>query len=215
MGAMYSSLLDLAYLSEAVGSELKIPINGSLTVCSGWVGYAMDHKGAERTIGLLLPGDRIDASLFPEGCRAIAMTRVLLTPAEIGPARDPNEWVKHLMRHCFRGQLPAGDRLEDFLMETYERLKSAGLAAHGKLEVPITYRQLSSLLGMSEIHLCRRFKDLRSKRRIVKNHKSILICQLADSEPVAASPSAPQTSPIMQMPPQHPKPAAATHIARA
>ena len=146
------------------GEELT-PLHCSLVIRSGWVGITMKHHTAERVVGLMLPGDRPQNAMGATKCRALALTPVFLTTKqpEIEQAGREQE---HLLRQCLRAQLTAAERFEDFLVETYERLSSAGSTSNHKVDLPVTNEQISRFLGMTSVHLSSTIKKLKSTGRI-------------------------------------------------
>lgn len=134
-------------------------------VLSGWVGLGRPRNTVGNLIGVLLPGDAIGAVLEGQLCSAVALTPVSVTLDEDG-AEGMRE-MRHLIRQCVRTcHLSAPDRIEDFFLETYDRLEAEGLASDCTFDLPISQAVLGNILGISAAHVNRVIKQLQAASRI-------------------------------------------------
>ena len=144
---------------------------------SGWAGLARPHSSADNLIGVLLPGDRIGPVLDGHLCCAVA-----LTPVALAPDADNGDWpreFRHLIRQCIRTcHLSAADRMEDFLLETYERLEAVELAYDGIFDLPLSQATLGNVLGMSTGHVNRVIKQLEAEDRVQVAGRSVTLLNL-------------------------------------
>ena len=59
------------------------------------------------------------------------------------------------------GQRPVPQRLAYLICELLSRLQTVGLGKTGSIEIPLTHQDLADMLGISSVHACRAFKQLR------------------------------------------------------
>lgn len=132
---------------------------------SGWAGLGRSQFSADNLIGVLLPGDRFAPVLDGLLCHAVALTPVSVILEEDDTYR-PKEF-RHLIRQCVRTcHFSAADRVEDFLVETYERLEAVELADDGSFDLPLSQATLGNVLGLSAGHVNRVIKQLEAEERI-------------------------------------------------
>jgi CRP-like cAMP-binding protein len=145
-------------------------------VLNGWVGLGKLGSSGDSLIGVLLPGDRIGAVLDGRLCTGLALTPVSLTSEEDGAYAPLG--VQHLVRQCFRTcHFGAADRVEDFFLETYERLEAVGLASNWTFDLPLPQATLGNILGLSTAHVNRVIKQLQSQSRIEIFGRSITLLE--------------------------------------
>ena len=138
---------------------------GRDVLLAGWVGLAQPGSAESTLIGVLLPGDRIGTVLDPRLCTAIALTPISLTSEDINS--NAMREINHLIRQCARMcHLNALDRVEDFFLESYERLESVELASGRIFEFPLPQAILGNILGLSAAHVNRVIKQLQVLSRI-------------------------------------------------
>ena len=148
-------------------------------VLAGWVGLSQPGSAAGTLIGVLLPGDRIATVLDPRLCTAIALTPISLTSDDVNS--NGIREINHLIRQCARMcHLNALDRVEDFFLESYERLESVELASNRTFEFPLPQAMLGNILGLSAAHVNRVIKQLQMQSRIKIAGRTISLLDPAD-----------------------------------
>ena len=131
----------------------------------GWVGLHQPHCAESSLIGVLLPGDRISTVLGSRLCSAVALTPVSVASDEAN--NEGTREIQHLVRQCVRTcHFSALDRIEDFFLETYERLEAVELASRWTFEFPLHQATLGNILGLSTAHVNRVIKQLQAEARI-------------------------------------------------
>lgn len=73
------------------------------------------------------------------------------------------------------GQRPGPQRLAYLLCELLSRLEAVGMAKTGSFEVPLTYKDFADILGMTEVHACRAFRQLRGLGVLVDDKSDIVV----------------------------------------
>ncbi|HET7085932.1 MAG TPA: helix-turn-helix domain-containing protein [Rhizomicrobium sp.] len=132
---------------------------------SGWVGLGRPHTSADDLIGVLLPGDRLGAVLDSHLCCAVALTPVSVAPEDY--RTDEAREFRHLIRQCVRTcHFSAWDRIEDFFLETYERLEAVELASDWTFDLPLSQATIARILGLSTAHVNRIIHQLRAQHHI-------------------------------------------------
>ncbi|MBY0295626.1 MAG: Crp/Fnr family transcriptional regulator [Methylobacterium sp.] len=88
------------------------------------------------------------------------------------------------------GQRPAPQRLAYFICDMLFRQQAVGLARNGSFEIPFTQQDFGDILGITNVHACRIFAQLRNLGLIYCDQKTIsvkdldrLVCY-ADFSPV-------------------------------
>ena len=156
--------------------EMKI-LSREDVLLSGWAGLGRPRSSSDNLIGVLLPGDRLGPVLDGHLCRVVA-----LTPVSLAPEADNGDWpreLRHLIRQCVRTcHLSAADRMEDFLLETYERLEAVELAYDGVFDLPLSQATLGNILGLSTGHVNRIIKQLEAEDRIQVTGRSVTLLDL-------------------------------------
>jgi CRP-like cAMP-binding protein len=141
---------------------------------SGWVGLARGHSCGDELIGVLLPGDRLGGVLEERLCCAVALTDIALATEKDGT--DPGREHQHLIRQCIRTcHYAALDRVEDFFVETYERLEAVELACDWTFDFPLSQATLANILGLSTAHVNRVIKQLQAEYRIEIAGRSVTL----------------------------------------
>lgn len=179
--------LQLAELgSQRVSPSREIVVEGAPVrdvsiILSGWacrVRHFMD--GRRQILGFLLPGDLIGVCRQNEPVAVttvFALTEVVTCPA---PPVVPGEnglaeayamsaalEEAYLFRQIARlGRLNAYERIVDWLLETRDRLRLAGLEYDGSFPMPLTQEVLADTLGLTSVHVNRTLQTLRRDRRI-------------------------------------------------
>lgn len=144
-------------------------------IVSGWAARVrVLSDGRRQFLSFLLPGDLVGLCSQP---RPLAVSTVAaLTPLSvcIAPTADPGSPLAdayaasraldeaYLLAQITRlGRLNAQERIGDLLLELYERLSLAGLAAHGAFELPMTQETLADALGLTPVHTNRMLQQAR------------------------------------------------------
>src|SRR5436309_14870299 len=109
----------------------------------GWVGLFKKHRRHECLIGVLLPGDRIEAAIEDGHCEARALTPVFVRIAQ--DLRTDGRELGHVFRQCVRSRLSAADRTLDLFIEIYQRLHRVELASDWSFEIPLNKADISKL----------------------------------------------------------------------
>lgn len=165
-------------------------------------GFAFRYKllpdGRRQLTGFLIPTDFCDLRLFimqrmDDSVAALTPTIVATIPRdrlqdliEAHPRVARAMWWIGLVEHAVLrewlvnvGQRTALERVSHLLCELYVRLESAGLAADGRFELPITQAELGDTLGLSTVHVNRTLRDLRTQGLIETSGKVYVIKDLA------------------------------------
>lgn len=159
---------------------------GNDILLSGWVGLGQPHWAENHLIGVLLPGDKVGAVLRSQLCSAVALTPVHLASEETDT--DEMHEIQHLVRQCVRAcHFSALDRIEDFFLESYQRLETVGLASDWTFEFPLPQATLGNILGLSTAHVNRAIKQLQAEARIQIIGRSVTL--LKHSSIASAKPS--------------------------
>ncbi len=189
-------------MSKEVGVEkgrrlvrAKTELEHSNLLLDGFVHRHKDLRNGERqTLQLAVPGDFIDLhslllkqldhdisaftdsriALFPhESLRALIAEHQhlgrLLWLSTIVDAAIHREWMLSL------GRRDAASRLAHLFCELQVRLTAAGLAEHGRYELPITQTDLAEILGLTPVHVNRMLKELREKGFVTFRNKTVEI----------------------------------------
>jgi len=151
------------------------PVGDPMILLSGWACRTRTFSDGRRQIlSMLLPGDLIGHTFRSD---AVAVTTVVaLTEGVLAPAPAPAEDSGlarayaaaaaleeiYLYRQIARlGRLSAYERLADWLLETRDRLASAGLTAGDSFPLPLTQEALADLLGLTSVHINRTLQSMR------------------------------------------------------
>ena len=162
-------------------------------VLDGWLCRYKMLKGGERQIvAVLLPGDFCDLTVFilkemDHSIGAITDCTVAKIPRKdiLEMLKDrPNlttalwwsslqdeavlrEWIVGL------GRRGAYQRTAHLLYELYARMTSVGLKSDGVIELPLTQRDLSDMVGLTYVHLNRVLQTMRRQDLITIGHGSL------------------------------------------
>lgn len=151
------------------------PIDGAWLLLQGWTArFRHLADGRRQLVSLGLPGDLLGYCQL-EGARSSSTVAALnaVTICELpDPASSPALTrafaisraldEAHLIAQITRlGRFNAHERLIDFLVEIYGRLKMAGLAHGGQFLMPLTQELTADALGLTSVHLNRTIKEAR------------------------------------------------------
>lgn len=151
------------------------PAGQPLLLLSGWAARVRTFlDGRRQILSLLLPGDLVGQwhhAGMAAPATVIALTEVILAPA---PAAEPGTVLARayaaaaaqeeaqLYRQIARlGRLSAYERLADWLLETRDRLATAGLANGNGFPMPLTQEVLADMLGLTSVHINRTLQSMR------------------------------------------------------
>jgi len=160
------------------GAELTQP----RLILSGWAGlYVILADGRRQFLDFALPGDLVGFGLHAnayakasvvcltamETIRLPALANCLETPERfpglfrvLHQAQDQSE--KRLLNQIVRnGSQNALEKLASLLLELHARLAHAGLAQHYSFELPISQIVIADALGLSPVHVNRKFRHLK------------------------------------------------------
>ena len=176
-------------------------------ILSGWAyRQRILADGSRQILGLLMPGDLIgvnqhDQPLAPTSI--VAITDVVTCPAPV--ARPGGGLYRAYAHNAAReeffllaqitrlGRLNAVGRMADWLLETHDRLRFAGVADDDMFPMPLTQELLADLLGLTSVHInrtlqaMRRDKLIRSKAGTVAFPDRPRLEKLVDYRPVRVS----------------------------
>lgn len=76
------------------------------------------------------------------------------------------------------GRRPAIDRVAHFMIELYHRLRLIGMARTPSFEVPLNLSVLADAMGLSVVHVCRTFAQLRRLRLLEREGRTIHLLDL-------------------------------------
>lgn len=159
------------------------PVPRPNLILSGWAARVRDlSDGRRQLLSLLLPGDLIGAS----ACDDVAAATSIFTVTEVTLCRVPSRGElpagsgllkaydascaldeSYLLAQITRlGRFNAHERTADLLLELHDRLALAGLAANGRLPLPLTQEMLGEMLGLTSVHINRTLQQLRREGRI-------------------------------------------------
>ncbi|HVY86982.1 MAG TPA: Crp/Fnr family transcriptional regulator [Caulobacterales bacterium] len=178
--------------SIASGEKLG---QGAFFVASGWLARQRTLRDGRRQVVLInLPGDGVHCSRRARALSdadAVAMTRVEIVPAEgliddlaslgyegLARALSCAELQEDglLLDQIVRlGRQTAYERTAHLLLELYHRLAVVGLAANGRMPLPLTQEQLADVLGLSIVHMNRIMQALRRDRKIELAHGALTL----------------------------------------
>jgi len=164
-------------------------------------GWAVRHKalenGRRQILNVILPGDFVglEAHVIAQA-PASATTLSACTLAEFRPAatvrmlaEQPRLAAAMLWatareeaflaeRLLSLGRRPAIDRVGNFFVELYHRLRLVGLADGDTFEAPLNLDHIADALGLSVVHVSRTFGRLRQAKLLLRRGHSITILDL-------------------------------------
>lgn len=127
------------------------------------------RASAETTAASPLGYKALPASALRQRCIAdpkVAL-RLLAALSEQTGRRD---------RHALAlSRLDARERLADFIIGMYDRLRRAGLIGRATFNFPLTQDQIADHLGMTTVHVSRTCKRLREERLVTVDRQIIII----------------------------------------
>lgn len=177
---------DLAALARAQHDTRRSPARREMiaegaalrerrAIVSGWAfRQRILSDGSRQIISVLLPGDlvgvcRHDNPVAPTS--VVALTDVVTCPA---PVATPGSGLDrayalsaaidefHLTAQVTRlGRLNAIGRVADWLLETHDRLRLAGLGGEETFPMPLTQEMLADALGLTSVHVNRTLQAMR------------------------------------------------------
>lgn len=164
-------------------------ITETLLLLSGWAARTrILVDGRRQIISLVLPGDLIG---YCDHDRPVALSTVTaLTDVDfcVAPSAAASPALarayaasraldeKHLMAQVTRlGRLNAQERIADLFLELLDRLQLAGLAAHGRYQMPLTQEALADALGLTSVHVNRTLQALRREGAIDWKGRELVI----------------------------------------
>jgi len=128
-----------------------------------------DHAPTEITAAGALRYRALSASAFRE--RFIVDPQVALRVLAV-----LTEQSVRRNRHAFAlTRLDARERMADFLVGIYDRLRLAGLAPRPIFNLPFTQNQIAEHLGMTMVHVSRTCRRLRDERLVITDRQVIII----------------------------------------
>jgi len=143
---------------------------GDLTEASPVNGYLLDHS-----VGALT--DLICADISHEALATVCLSRPAIQKALAGEALAMSsiqrEWLMSL------GQRTGTERLGHLLCELYWRLGRIGSVQAETFTLPATQGDLAAALGLSTVHVCRKFAELRELGLVQTSWKKVHICDVA------------------------------------
>ncbi|MET3713683.1 CRP-like cAMP-binding protein [Sphingomonas trueperi] len=161
------SLLNGKSLAGVVGST-----QSRFLVLNGWL--ARTHclrDGRLQIIGFYVPGDLVSAqtrlaSSIETSVVAIGQTILCVAPeggALVGAYDAIAEQDQlNVYRQVVRvGRMSAAERVQDWMIEMYDRLSQVGLAQANTFKPPIKQETLADALGLTPVHVNRTLRALR------------------------------------------------------
>lgn len=168
-------------------------------------GWAVRHKalenGRRQILNVILPGDSIGLEAHVIGHSPASVTTLTeCTLAEFRPAatvrmlaEQPRLAAAMLWatareeaflgeRLLSLGRRPAIDRVGNFIVELYHRLRLVGLADGGTFVAPLNLDHIADALGLSLVHVSRTFGRLRQAKLLLRRGHSITILDLPEIE---------------------------------
>jgi CRP-like cAMP-binding protein len=150
-------------------------------VLDGWgARYKTLPDGKRQIVSLFLPGDFCDLNVYilkhmDHSIGAITRLKVaMITPDEMTqltherPRVTQALWWHELVTTAIQrewtlnlGQRTAYERLGHLLVELYLRLRTVGLAHHGRCDFPLTQNDLGEATGLTPVHVNRTLQELR------------------------------------------------------
>jgi CRP-like cAMP-binding protein len=177
--------------------ETSSDVGGAWIIQSGWCARLAPGKNRTRPMTtLLLPGDGFGIGAAPWA--GDTMTIKTLTPCVLLDASPLRQIIRlrapghaRLIEVCQRAGwveqlyalhqlarlsgLTARPRVAHFLMELFGRLDCVGLSRGTSFELPIQQTIIADLLGLSEIHLNRTLRQLKSEELISTSRGGVTI----------------------------------------
>jgi CRP-like cAMP-binding protein len=153
------------------------PIGRASILLEGWAYRARTLRDGRRQIlHFLLPGDLVGVCHHrnPNALTTIiALTNVTLCaappplPGQQGEglaemyALSRHREEEYLLHQIIRlGRLSAYERIVDWILETGDRLASAGLNAEDKFALPVTQETMADMLGLTSVHVNRMLQSM-------------------------------------------------------
>ena len=159
------------------------PLNNSTLLLTGFMGRYMDDRAGHRQmVALHLPGDFVDLHAFP--LQHLDHDVATLTPCEIAIVphdrlTEITERAPHLGRMLwfstlldaamhrewvFRlGRLDAEGRMAHFLLESWLRMRTVGIAQGPEFRLPLTQADYGEICGLTTVHVRRTLSSMRKK----------------------------------------------------
>lgn len=154
-------------------------------------------NGERQIVACLVPGDTVGLyGVATENSDYTVVTLAICTVASISRdtidslmADHPNIgrafWWSLLLEKSHLcawlaniGQRPAPQRLAHLICELLHRQQAVGLTRSGSLEILLTQQDFGDILGITNVHVCRIFRQLRDLRLVHCDQKSIIVRDL-------------------------------------
>ncbi len=151
-------------------------------ICAGWaICYDLHPDGRRQIVAHLLPGDmagfylnfdemadshiesqtKLDVAVLDRSRVARLHEEMPRLGAALAWLHQRDAWI--LAEQVVRlGRRSAYERMADFLLETWLRLKLIGEAADHNFKLPLTQGDLADTLGLSTVHVNRTLQRLRA-----------------------------------------------------
>lgn len=159
--------------------KLDLIASRPIIVLSGWLARVrVGRDGKRQILDAYLPGDilRPNEAIAPHVSGALVAlidARLCLAPASPsdqllkGLALCQQRDEGRLLRQIYRlGRMTASERVYDWMIETRDRLRAAGLAEGDQFMLPITQDMVADILGLTPVHVNRTLKELRLSGRL-------------------------------------------------
>ncbi|WP_157084717.1 MULTISPECIES: Crp/Fnr family transcriptional regulator [Sphingomonas] len=155
-------------------SKLDQEASNPAAVLGGWLARVRQGRDGKRQIlDIYLPGDIItpNPKIKPYVAGAIVAVHdvhLCQLPASLSDtlstalllSRQLDE--ERLLRQIYRvGRMTASERIYDWMIETGDRLRVAGLAGENEFMLPLRQDLVADILALTAVHLNRTLKDLR------------------------------------------------------
>jgi CRP-like cAMP-binding protein len=159
------------------------PIVSATMIVSGWACRSrLLSDGRRQILGFLLPGDIIGLCRHPNplALSAVnAITEVTICDAPLPQSSRSDDGLgaayaisgaldeAYLLNHITRlGRQTAYERLAHLMLEFWERLDHAGMAANYRFPMPLTQEYLGDTLGLTSVHINRTLQQLRREHML-------------------------------------------------
>lgn len=159
--------------------KLDLVASRPIIVLSGWLARVrMGRDGKRQILDAYLPGDilRPNEEISPHVSGTVAAlidARLCLAPASPsdqllkGLALCQQRDEVRLLRQIYRlGRMTASERVYDWMIETRDRLRAAGLAEGDQFMLPLKQDMVADILGLTPVHVNRTLKELRLSGRL-------------------------------------------------
>ncbi|MFL6737268.1 MAG: Crp/Fnr family transcriptional regulator [Sphingomonas sp.] len=180
-------------------------LSSSLMLIDGWMARSKDLPGGERQVTQLhVAGDFADLHGFAlkhldhdvttlSDCRVATVPHARIREiAEEHPRLGRIFWFSTNIDAAIQrelvvslGQRSAISRMAHLFCELYVRLEVVGKTSNGSYEFPLTQRELSECLGLTVVHANRTLQELRRRRIVELENRTLTIRDRPGLEAVA------------------------------